>query len=167
MHPAAWDTDRLLQECECRAGRRRGPGGQHRNKVETAMVITHLPTSLSGEASERRSQLQNRKQALFRLRLNLALQIRQPLPAAPSGPSETWRKHCPRGKIAIRVNHEDYPSLLAEALDTVAAYRGMLAASAAWLGCTPSQLTRFLKDLPRAFAVVNGIRQTHGLKPLR
>lgn len=167
MHPAAWNPDRLLRECECRAGRRRGPGGQHRNKVETAMVITHLPTNLTGEASERRSQLQNRKQALFRLRVNLALAIRHSLPDDPAAPSPTWQKHCPRGKLAIRADHDDYPSLLAEALDTVAACQGKLATSAGRLGCTPSQLTRFLKCLPRALAAANAIRQAHGLKPLR
>ena len=85
-HPAAWDAARLLAECECRRQRRSGPGGQHRNKVETAVVITHLPTALRGEASERRSQEQNRRKALFRLRVNLAVSLRRPLdPAIAKG----------------------------------------------------------------------------------
>ena len=37
IHPAALPFDALLKECEVRRLRRSGPGGQHRNKVETAV----------------------------------------------------------------------------------------------------------------------------------
>ena len=60
-------VEQLLAECDVRASRRSGPGGQHRNKVETAISLHHLPTGVRAEASERRSQAQNQTQALFRL----------------------------------------------------------------------------------------------------
>lgn len=44
-----------------------GPGGQHRNKTETAVRITHIETGISAEATESRSQHRNRQQAFFRL----------------------------------------------------------------------------------------------------
>lgn len=44
-----------------------GPGGQHTNKTETAIRITHLPTGISAVAQEERSQYLNRKLALARL----------------------------------------------------------------------------------------------------
>ena len=46
--------------------------------METAVILTHKPTGLTAEASERRTQGENRRQALFRLRLRLALEVRRP-----------------------------------------------------------------------------------------
>ena len=66
-HPAAASPEQLWAECEARRLRRSGPGGQHRNKVETAVSLRHLSTGVCAEASERRSQAQNRSVALFRL----------------------------------------------------------------------------------------------------
>ena len=165
-HPAALDAGSLLADCEVRRLRRSGPGGQNRNKVETAVILLHRPTGVAAEASERRGQAENRRVALFRLRVNLALQVRCPVdPDDP--PSPTWRSRCCGGRIAINPHHDDFPALLAEALDVVAA-RGMdLKGAAEALGCSASQLTKLLKDEPRALALVNRRRVELGLAPLR
>jgi protein subunit release factor B len=77
-HPAAASPEQLWADSAVRRLRRSEPGGQHRNKVETAINLHHLPTGVHAEASERRSQAQNRSETLFRLRVNPALKVRRP-----------------------------------------------------------------------------------------
>jgi ribosome-associated protein len=48
-----------------------GPGGQHRNKTETGVRLTHLPTGVAVRAVERRSRAQNLAVAWDRLRARL------------------------------------------------------------------------------------------------
>lgn len=164
FHPAALDPDRLLGECEQRFTRRSGPGGQNRNKVETAVILRHRPTGLSAEASERRTQGENREQALFRLRLLLALEVRRP---ADGSPSELWRSRCRGGRIAVNPAHVDYPALLAEALDVVAALDDDARAAAETLGCSTTQLVNLLRDEPRALLSINARRAAAGNHPYR
>ena len=48
-----------------------GPGGQHRNKRETAVRVRHLPSGITVLATEHRSQARNKELALRRLELKL------------------------------------------------------------------------------------------------
>ncbi len=64
----ALTDEALMLECDEQFFIASGPGGQHRNKTETGVRLTHRPTGLTVTATERRSQLQNRGVALERLR---------------------------------------------------------------------------------------------------
>jgi hypothetical protein len=163
-HPAAIDPDRLAAECDFKTTRRSGPGGQNRNKVETAVILTHRPTGIVAEASERRSQGENRREALFRLRLRLALEIRTP---ADPAPSPRWASRLRGGRIVVSPEHDDFPALLAEALDVLAASDDDVKAAAAALGCSATQLVKLLAAEPRALGQVNARRAAMGLHPLR
>lgn len=68
---AALSDEALLAECEVDVFVGSGPGGQHRNKTESAVRLRHRPSGLVITATERRSQLMNRDAALERLREKL------------------------------------------------------------------------------------------------
>lgn len=65
------DDAALLAECEVQTFRAGGKGGQHQNTTDSGVRLIHKPTGLVATSRDRRSQLQNRKQALARLRERL------------------------------------------------------------------------------------------------
>ena len=166
MHPAALPPDVLLADCDVERTRRGGPGGQHRNKVETAVVVKHRPTGVRGAASERRSQDLNRQAAVQRLRVNLALQVRQSVEVGQT-PSEAWRSRVRGRQIAVSVEHSEFPTVLAEALDCLAACDWDVAAAAEQLEISTSQLTKLLQREPEACVLLNRQRAARQLRPLR
>ena len=63
--------------------------------------------------------------------------------------------------------HDDFPALLAEALDAIAACDDDVKIAAERLGCTSSQLIKLLKDEPQAIAALNVRRKAAGLHELK
>lgn len=166
VHPARLEEEALRAQCEERRTKGSGPGGQHRNKVETKVVLTHRPTGVVGQAGERRSQSENRSVAVRRLRLALAVGVRTP-GAAAAAPSPLWRSRCREGRVVCSPSHADFPALLAEALDVLADTGHDPRRAAAVLGCTPTQLVRLLGDHPPALVALNAARAARGLHPVR
>jgi hypothetical protein len=159
-----FDDARLLAECDVHIHRASGPGGQHRNKVSTAIRLRHRPTGFSVNATERRSQHENKLRAVHRLREAIAIGIRVPPPDEIAWP-ESVQLHDQR----LRVNPKNpaYWSVLALALDTLLASEGQVARAAARLGVSTSSFTRFLADHAQAWTEANNIRSAFGLGPLK
>jgi hypothetical protein len=168
-HPAALDVRTLAGQCKMKLTRGSGPGGQNRNKVETAVVLIHGPTGLRAQASERRSQGENRAVALKRLRLVLAISIRGAIDLGGAGayaPSPLWLARCRGGRIVVSRDHDDFPAVLAEALNVLyaVAFDPRIAGRA--LACSPSQLIKLVKSEPRALNLINENRKKKGQRPL-
>lgn len=166
-HPASLEDADLLTQCEVQTGRVSGPGGQHRNKTESAVWIRHIATDLDTQATERRSQHENRRVALRRIRLKLAIRCRTITGRDNHKPSELWRRRRQGTKLPVSHDHEDYAPLLAEALDVITARRFDIAGAAAVLGVTMSQLSRLVRHEGLAFSMLNEGRESTGLPRLR
>lgn len=172
-HPSRWAEADLLAECRWVFSRASGPGGQNRNKVETSASIEFLPAKTIASASERRTQGENRKVALQRLRCKLAIEIRMPIETGPTKNtgieerSAFWKKYCRNGRIQISEDNWDWPALLSVLLDSLFLHAWDLQIAAKELDVSSSQLVKLLKKEPLALARLNSQRAANGLHSLR
>ena len=90
--PPESDED-LLAQCEVWTFRGSGPGGQSVNTTDSAVRLRHRPTGVTVVCRAQRSQLQNKRMCLKRLRERL-LRLAEP-PAPPrieTRPSEAAQR---------------------------------------------------------------------------
>lgn len=172
--PAPWtdfvrlDDRVLLAQCEVDRFRASGPGGQKRNKTDSAVRLRHRPTGLSAEAVESRSQHENRARALKRLRLEIALSARAPidLEQLPEELAEALRVG--KGR-SIEMGRRDarYPATIASVFDTLEGNAWQVGDAARALRVSTSALGRFLERDAVVWRAVQEQRQAAGLSPLR
>ncbi|MDX1681646.1 MAG: hypothetical protein R3336_00870, partial [Phycisphaeraceae bacterium] len=100
-------------------------------------------------------------------RLELARRMRVPWPDRRS-PSRLWlQRRTAAGRLSIKPGHDDYPALLAEALDCIAGFEADVPAAAQALGVSTSQLVKLLAHDPLALEAVNDHRKELGLHRMR
>lgn len=160
--------DELLRQCDWRAYRSSGPGGQKRSKTSSAVRMTHRPTGISVVATESRSQHENRVRALWRLREALALAQRTSIDLAAYEPPP-WLGEAFDRRAHWRLARDDPRrlSILALALDLLIAHQGRVAPVARELGVTSSRLRAVLAAYPHFLGRANEIRRRLRLSPLR
>ncbi len=88
----------LLAECRVDTFRSGGKGGQHQNKVESGVRLTHRPTGLVAVSRRHRSQRRNREDALDRLRRKLEARNRRETPRVPTRVPRRERRKRLEGK---------------------------------------------------------------------
>ena len=160
--------EQLLAECEVDTIRASGPGGQHRNKTESAVRLRHRPTGLVAQAYERRSQHENREKALERLRQTIALELREPVEAERFKVPAELAAILPTTKAGrIGPRNDRYWPGIAILLDLFVALECSVSATAAVLKLSTGAVSRLLLDSPEVGAKVNEMRKARGMRPLR
>lgn len=170
-HPAVIDAQTLSEQCELRTQRRSGPGGQHRNKTSSGVFLTHRPTGVVGEATERRSQAQNRDVALQRLRYLLAVEIRTPSPIDPSAPNadpleSDLRARYQHHSFRLSETNVDKPAVLALVLNDLWVAGGQPSLVATQWDVSTSKVVSLLRSFAPAMVWVNRVRSHHERLPL-
>ncbi len=170
----ALTDDELAAQCRVERFRVSGPGGQHRNRTDPAVRLTHRPSGITGYASERRSQQQNRSKAISRLRRALSLERRCAISLERYHPPMSLQRILPRSVNAdvpardrIGPKHREFWNGVAPLLDLFDAVEGSTADCASSIGCSSNQLTKLLASESHLWAAANAIRERNGLNPLR
>lgn len=163
----ALDDAGLIASCAVDTFRASGPGGQKRNKTSSAVRLRHLATGVAAEADESRSQHENRAQAVRRLRLAIAIEVREPLDPT------TWEPPAPL-TLLVRVGsgpairrEPRYAAAIATVFDLLEVCGWSLADAAAHLGVSTAALGRFVAEEEAVFRAANTRRRALGLSPLR
>jgi len=154
----AWlrqDVAALLRDCREEHYKASGPGGQRRNKVETAIRLVHLPSGARSHAEEARFLQENREKAALRLKKAIALHVRATFDLErPATPPEFQAYRTRQGGIAVNPKNPHYPLVLATVLDALHAAGGSYARTADALGVTTSQVLKFLRADTEAWRAV-------------
>ena len=163
--------DALLAQCAFDRYQASGPGGQKRNRTASAVRLRHTPTGLHGEASESRSQHENRARALKRLRATIALTRRAPATNAGADrytpPPELIEAGTARGKLEMGRRDARYLPAIAALFDLLEALEWKVAAAARALGVSTASIGRLLAQDPAVLRAANQRRRALGLHPLR
>jgi hypothetical protein len=174
------EDDALVAECDVHIYKASGPGGQHRNKVSSAVRLRHRPSEVTAVANDSRSQHTNRRNAVRRLRVNIACRCRTPrlLDPSPTLPEEIAScffvptkgpKLAPPVTRKLQVGKKDvrFVPLAAMLLDWLDAAEGRLGTVAEMLGVTGGNITKVLQAERHLFSAAQEIRKQHGQKPFR
>ena len=86
------EDEALLAECDLSYFRSSGPGGQHKNRTETAVRLFHRPTGITTIGRRERSQRRNLEDALTRLREKIARLLVKPKRRKPTRPSRASKE---------------------------------------------------------------------------
>lgn len=157
----------LLDQCGVDTFRASGPGGQKRNKTASAVRLRHLPTGLTGLASESRSQHDNKRRAVRRLRQRIAAQWRQGVALeAYQAPEPLATLISPRRSRSLAREGAQYAHAVAQLLDLFVAADCSVRNAADYLDLGSAALCRLLAERPWVHRSANQLRAQRGLGPL-
>lgn len=162
--------DALIAQCEVDRYRASGPGGQHRNKTESAVRLRHRLTGVAAIGEDSRSQAENKVHAVRRLRAAIALEIREPIQLEAWQPSPRLAAVVAAGTAPLGAKTRltgEYWAAMAELLDVLVAGGLEIGTTAQRLGITTGALSKLLLHDDSVGRAVNDLRRARGMRPLR
>jgi hypothetical protein len=160
----AMSDEALHRACEEDFYRASGPGGQKRNKTESAVRLRHIPTGLMVVATESRSREENRQRALRRIRSAIALRLREPV-------DDTCLATALTSLIAeglqLGVKHPQFLASAAALLDLLDHHHAKLSIVAERISQPTAQLVRFLKQSDELWEQTQHLRSKYDLPLLK
>ena len=162
--------DALIAQCEVDRYRASGPGGQHRNKTESAVRLRHKLTGVSAIGEDSRSQAENKVHAVRRLRAAIALDVREPVALEGWTPSPRLAALVAGGTAPLGAKTRQtgaYWAAIAELLDLLVAGGLEIGATAQRLGVSTGALSKLLLHDDLVARTVNDLRRARGMRPLR
>ncbi len=164
----AFEDAQLLKGCVVETFRASGPGGQHRNKTDSAVRLRHEASGCVVQAFESRSQHENRALALERLRACIALRVRRPVELEGYVAPPALRAILPgAGSQRVRGRNPAFWPGVQALMDLMVAEGLALGPTSARLGMSTGQLSRVITSEPELLRAVNAMRAEAGLHPLR
>jgi hypothetical protein len=167
VNPLRLADEALLAQCTLDRFRGSGPGGQKRNKTESAVRLRHRPTALSATASESRSQHENRRRALRRLRQRLAAEVRRPVDLTRYEVPTELRALCGRAGARLSARDPAFALAVQQLLDLFAALGASVADTAARLGLSTAATSKLLLGEDWIARAANALREARRLSALR
>ncbi len=146
------DNEKFMLNCKLEYFQASGPGGQKRNRKYSAVRITHFPTALSAESCATRSQNSNKKDAIHKIKMQIATTF--------AGPQINFYNH------NISESNNLYPLWLAMLFDLFFKYNFETKEAANELGISNSKLIKIIAKSSFAWKNLNYYRQNFGLSPL-
>lgn len=162
--------DQLIAQSEVDRYRASGPGGQHRNKTESAVRLRHKLTGVSAIGEDSRSQSENKHHAVKRLRSAIALEVREPVNVQSYVPSARLAAMVAGGTAPLGKNTRqtgEYWAAIGELLDLIVANNLEIGTSAQKLGMTTGALSKLLLHDDQVARVINDLRRAKQMRPLR
>jgi hypothetical protein len=158
----------LLADCRVHTYRASGPGGQKRNKTDSAVRLHHQPSGLIVVGTESRSQHENKARALRRLRQAIALNCRTKIEAevfTPPAVVESCRTR--QGRLEVGPRDHRFWLVAGTLLDALASAEGSVREASRLLGITSANLVKLLRSHPKLWAKANELRRAYGRSPLK
>ena len=147
------DDSALGSQCQITFTKGTGPGGQKRNKTSSAVTVSLPGTDFSAGDCTERSQIRNRTNALRKLRMQIALAIR-------NTPAEVPRR------MDCSISSPEYPLFAAQLLDVFHESGCDHKVSAEKCGISPSAFLKKLYRDPLLWQHIQKMRKERDLPPL-